>query len=200
MSVTTFDLIRHGEPVGGRKYRGQIDDPLSDKGWQQMRDAVGAHHPWDQIMTSPLTRCAAFADEVAKRHSIALESDARLKEIGFGDWEGRTAQQIQTEQPGLLEAFWTDPVKNRPPGAEPLVDFQQRIVSAWDDLLAQYAGQHILVVCHAGVIRMTMLHALGMPIDHIFRIQVANASITRIQVDRHEAQFFPRLIFHGGTL
>jgi len=34
--------MRHGEPVGGRAYRGHsIDDPLSEKGWQQMWDAVG---------------------------------------------------------------------------------------------------------------------------------------------------------------
>ena len=36
--VTRIDLIRHGEPVGGRRYRGQIDDPLSEKGWKQMRE------------------------------------------------------------------------------------------------------------------------------------------------------------------
>jgi alpha-ribazole phosphatase len=29
---TTLDLMRHGEPVGGRRYSGQIDDPLSEKG------------------------------------------------------------------------------------------------------------------------------------------------------------------------
>ena len=36
MSDTVIDLIRHGEPVGGRRYRGHIDDPLSERGWQQM--------------------------------------------------------------------------------------------------------------------------------------------------------------------
>jgi alpha-ribazole phosphatase/probable phosphoglycerate mutase len=38
--ITTLDLLRHGESVGGRKYRGQTDDPLSEKGWAQMRDVV----------------------------------------------------------------------------------------------------------------------------------------------------------------
>ena len=41
------DLLRHGEPVGGRKYRGQIDDPLSDKGWNEMRNATAKRHDWD---------------------------------------------------------------------------------------------------------------------------------------------------------
>ena len=39
---TLIDMIRHGEPVGGRRYRGQIDDPLSEKGWRQMWAAVAA--------------------------------------------------------------------------------------------------------------------------------------------------------------
>ena len=37
---TTIDLLRHGEPLGGGRYRGQMDDALSEKGWQQMWQAV----------------------------------------------------------------------------------------------------------------------------------------------------------------
>ena len=64
-TLTTIDLIRHGEPVGGSKYRGQTDDPLSEKGWEQMRAAVGDHRPWEAILTSPLARCRAFAEKLA---------------------------------------------------------------------------------------------------------------------------------------
>ncbi|MEK6748901.1 MAG: histidine phosphatase family protein, partial [Pseudomonadota bacterium] len=39
--TTVVDMIRHGEPVGGKRYRGHRDDPLSDIGWRQMREAVG---------------------------------------------------------------------------------------------------------------------------------------------------------------
>jgi alpha-ribazole phosphatase len=54
----TLDFMRHGEPVGGRKYRGQLDDPLSEKGWEQMRAAVGEAWPWTRIVSSPLLRCS----------------------------------------------------------------------------------------------------------------------------------------------
>ena len=55
---TLIDLLRHGEPEGGRAYRGHsIDDPLSETGWQQMWAAVGYHKPWEQIVSSPLQRC-----------------------------------------------------------------------------------------------------------------------------------------------
>ena len=41
--ITTIDLLRHGEPVGGRMLRGATDHPLSETGWQQMTDAVMRH-------------------------------------------------------------------------------------------------------------------------------------------------------------
>ena len=44
--ITTLDLMRHGEPVGGRRYRGRTDDPLSEKGWNQMWTAVGDYRGW----------------------------------------------------------------------------------------------------------------------------------------------------------
>jgi len=64
---TQIDLLRHGEPVGGRRYRGQTDDPLSEKGWQQMRAAVLDVQGWDVIYSSPLRRCAEFAQELSRR-------------------------------------------------------------------------------------------------------------------------------------
>ena len=88
--TTTVDMIRHGEPIGGRKYRGQIDDPLSDKGWQQMRDAVADHCPWDSIISSPLLRCAEFANELAERHKLTVTFAPEFMEIGFGSWEGNS--------------------------------------------------------------------------------------------------------------
>ena len=61
MKETVIDLIRHGEPIGGRRYRGHgVDDPLSEKGWSQMWQAVGNYNAWHHIITSPLQRCQQF--------------------------------------------------------------------------------------------------------------------------------------------
>jgi len=62
------DLLRHGEPVGGRRYRGQTDDPLSDKGWKQMWTAVAGQQPWQVIVTSTLSRCREFAWCMGRPH------------------------------------------------------------------------------------------------------------------------------------
>ena len=190
---TTLDLMRHGEPVGGRRYRGQIDDPLSEKGWAQMHAAVGESVPWTRIVSSPLLRCRAFAETLADRHGLPLALDERLKEVGFGAWEGKSAAEIEQDAPGTLARFKADPIRARPQGAEPLEDFHARVAAALDDLLVQHADQHVLLVGHAGVMRMALAWALQIPLEHAYRIEVATASLTRLRFDAGRAS----LISHG---
>lgn len=194
--TVTLDLMRHGEPVGGRRYRGQVDDPLSEKGWAQMQAAVGDAAPWDAIVSSPLQRCRAFAETLADRHRLPLTLDERLMEVGFGAWEGRTAAEIEQDAPGALARFKSDPVNARPQGAEPLAAFHARVAAALDAVRTRHGGQHVLLIGHAGVIRMAFAWALAMPLEHAYRIEVANAGLTRLHLDGDRAS----LVFHGGDL
>ncbi len=194
--TVTLDLMRHGEPVGGRRYRGQIDDPLSEKGWLQMHDAIGASVPWSQIVSSPLARCRAFAELLAERHGLPLALDERLKEVGFGIWEGKSAAEIEQAAPGSLARFKADPLHARPAGAEPLADFHARVAAGIEDVLARHAGQHVLIVGHAGVMRMALAWALQIPLENAYRIEVASASLTRLRFEGRRAT----LVFHGGNL
>jgi len=183
MTDTVIDLIRHGEPVGGRAYRGhRIDDPLSDKGWQQMRNAVGEQCPWTHIISSPLQRCQAFADELAARHGLTVSVDERLKEIGFGEWEGQTPEQLKQHRLDEYLAFYADPVTNRPPGAEDLDGFIGRVIESWQYISQHYANKHVLVVAHAGVIRAVLAHVLLAPPAGLYRIKVENAGISRVRI------------------
>ncbi len=197
---TTIDLLRHGEPVGGRRYRGQIDDPLSDKGWMQMRSAVGEAHPWDVIVSSTLCRCSHFAQELAHHHTLPLEMEPRLMELGFGAWEGRTAAELLRTDADILMRFWRDPIHHTPPGGEKLSAFRARVMATWEDLLARHAGRHLLLVCHAGTIRLLLSYVLNMPLERMFRIHVPNASMSRVQIDHHSEGPLPRLMFHAGSL
>ncbi len=200
-TVTTLvDLMRHGEPVGGRKYRGQIDDPLSDTGWAQMRDAVPRPCPWNAVVSSSLRRCSEFAQELSEQQGLPLALDARLMELGFGSWEGKTADELKSNDPGILMRFWSDPTRYRPDGAETLRDFRDRIDAAWRDILARHRGGHVLVVGHAGMIRMLLTLVLDMPMDRLFRWQVPGAHFTRFQIEESDGIALPRLLFHAGRL
>lgn len=192
---TTLDFLRHGEPVGGRRYRGQIDDPLSEKGWKQMRAAVSGEHPWSAIVSSPLSRCRAFAEELATQTGLPLRFDTRLQEVGFGVWEGKTAEELKAVDPECVFNFKRDPIAFRPEGAEPLAEFSARVSAAYEDVLGTHAGEHVLVVCHAGVMRMVMCHVLGTPVEHAYRLQIASAAMARIRVDEKAGQRHAALLW-----
>jgi alpha-ribazole phosphatase/probable phosphoglycerate mutase len=194
--MLTLDLMRHGEPVGGRRYRGQIDDPLSERGWAQMRAALGEATPWTRVVSSPLARCRVFAEELSRQRDLPLSLDDRLREVGFGVWEGKSAAEIESETPGALERFKSDPVHARPRGAEPLDSFYRRVAEALDAIRSDHSDEHVLLVGHAGVIRMALAWALAIPQANAYRIEVASAKFTRLRLDAERAT----LLFHGGAL
>ena len=189
--MTIVDLLRHGEPVGGRRYRGATDDPLSDAGWRQMDDAT-AHGSWDRIVTSPLARCRAFARTLGDKRSISVIEDSRLREQGFGSWEGRSPEDLRGEDPEQLRNFYTDPVAHPPEGWEPLDSFLNRVIECWTELLERYRGERLLIVGHAGTIRGVVGHVLGIPPANAFRIAVGYAAIARIEIDEERP---PTLVF-----
>ena len=195
--VTTVDLLRHGEPEGGVRYRGSLDDPLSERGWAQLRAAVGGYRPWNVIVSSPLRRCAAFAQALAGEHGLALEIEPRLREINFGEWEGRTVAEIMAATPEALSRFWRDPVAYPPPGGEPLGDYAALIAAAWYDLLERHSGRQVLVIGHGGMIRLVLRQVLDIPLKRIWRLEVPYATLSRVRIHGRGAAAEPSLVFHG---
>lgn len=196
-TTTLIDLIRHGEPEGGLKFRGSLDDPLSDKGWQQMESAVTPEDHWQVIVSSPMVRCRRFAEKLAGERQIPLHVDEGLREIGFGDWEGLTAEQVQQRYGDHLDRFWQDSVNFIPPGGEAVTAFYQRVTQSFSHWQQQLAGQRVLVVCHGGVIRMVLAEILGIPLEKSFTgFAVPYACRSRVQVDRSAHGEFRSLLSH----
>ena len=195
--TTYIDVIRHGEPVGGQRYRGySIDDPLTEKGWAQMRAAVPEQPQWQHIVSSPLSRCLAFSQELAKTLNIEYSIEDRVKEIGFGEWEGKTPKDILAEDSEALNHFYKDPVNNRPQGAEPLDTFSQRVWQAYQSIAEDHKGKHILIVAHAGVARAITANILKMSLDDVYsRLRVEYGAVISTSVD-DDSQ--PRLIIKGA--
>ena len=185
---TVIDLIRHGEPVGGSRFRGNsIDDPLSEKGWQQMWAAVEGHHPWQKIISSPMQRCDAFAQALSQKHNIPVSIEDGLKEVGFGVWEGKTREELRQHRRDEYDAFYLDPIKNRPQGAEPFNEFIGRVADVYNKIIQSHGGEHVLVVAHAGVIRAALIHALNEDPFIMYQTKIDNASITRIRHSENNA-------------
>lgn len=184
-STTYIDLLRHGEPLGGRRFRGTVDDPLSDAGWAQLQAAT-ADERWDRVVCSPLRRCRDFAQDLAARLGVACAVEPDFREISFGLWEGLTASEVQARYGAALSQFWQDPVRHPPPQGEPAADFSARVDAAWQRLIAGAAGQRVLVVAHGGTVAMLLRGVLGMPISHAWRIRLGYAGRARLRLDHTE--------------
>lgn len=196
--TTIIDLLRHGDVDGGRKYRGQLDDPLSELGWEQLRATTKNKQSWQHIITSPLKRCACFAEELAQAHSLPLHTESEFKEISFGLWEGKTAEQLLESEPNNIKKYWNDPINTTPPQGENLLHFEKRVIKGWKNILSAFQGKHVLLISHAGVMRMILCHVLGMPITELFKLDIGLAKVSRIQIEHADGENWPRLIFHGG--
>lgn len=176
MSATaTLELLRHGD-TGQRSYRGQLDDPLTDEGWAQLRAAV-VGCDWDAVVSSSLQRCAAFARELADMRGLPLQLDSRLAEYHFGDWQGVPIEQLAEADGDALGRFWADPVAHPPPGAETLAQFQSRLSAALDDIAVQAGDRRVLVVTHGGAIRLLRCLVEGRGFGDMAGIEVAHASL-----------------------
>ncbi|KRE88710.1 fructose-2,6-bisphosphatase [Frateuria sp. Soil773] len=171
----SITLLRHGD-TNQRSYRGQLDDPLSELGWTQLRAAV-AGQTWDAVVSSPLQRCAAFARELAAARGWPLRLEPRLAEYHFGDWQGVPIETLADEQGEALGRFWADPVAHPPPGAEPFAAFHARLCAALDAVAAEAAGRRVLVVTHGGAIRLLRCQAERRGFGDMAGIEVPHASL-----------------------
>jgi alpha-ribazole phosphatase len=113
--------------------------------------AVKRHLPWipREIWTSPALRCRSLAEYLA-HGSAEVRCDERLAEMHFGAWEGRRWDELRGPE---VDAWMADPWTARPPGGETAVDFAQRVSAFRDELVAR-RGERVLVITHAGVIRV----------------------------------------------
>lgn len=196
MCLTTIDLLRHGEAQGGNYYRGITDDPLTETGWQQMFQALPQNSATDLIITSPLQRCQAFASELCKQQASRLQINPGFQELNFGTWEGKTAEEITKADPDALLNFYTDPDANPPPKSETISVFRERIRSCWNKTVQEHPDKHLLIITHAGVIRMLFSILMDIPLCNTFRIQVNHACKTRFQCIHTETEKHYQLVFH----
>ncbi|SDS17558.1 alpha-ribazole phosphatase family protein [Pseudomonas prosekii] len=177
-----LDLLRHGETELGGGLRGSLDDALTEKGWAQMRAAVIKQGPWDRLVSSPLQRCARFADELGAHLGLPVQIETDLQELHFGAWEGQSTAALMDTSAEALGRFWSDPYAFTPPDGEPVADFSARVLAAVGRLHAAHAGERVLLITHGGVMKLLLAQARGLPREQLLNVDVAHASLHSLSV------------------
>ncbi|MHC6224470.1 alpha-ribazole phosphatase family protein [Pseudomonas sp. X10] len=175
-----LDLLRHGETEQGGGLRGSLDDALTPQGWQQMRNAVEQGGSWEVLVSSPLQRCALFADELGARLALPVQREPGLQELHFGEWEGRSAAQLMQTHADELGRFWADPYSFTPPGGEAVAAFAARVLASLERLRQAHAGKRVLLVTHGGVMRLLLARARGLPREQLLQVEVAHGALVRL--------------------
>ena len=166
MTATIF-FIRHGQtPWNAQKrYQGQTDIPLNAKGRQQargngraLRRRIGALVDPDFI-ASPLSRARETMELVRQELGLPradYDTDARLIEVSYGDWEGRTYPQLLEEEPENMARRAADNWNFTPPAGESYRQMSRRVEDWYSDV-----RRDCVVVTHGGVMRLLQVLASG---------------------------------------
>ncbi len=185
-------VVRHGQTYWNRarQIQGQIDTHLDDTGRRQaMRNGRRLAQLRSDIaelgfVASPLTRCRHTMEII--RQQIGLNPsdyaiEERLKEIHFGDWQGRCWYDVEAHDPSAAAARRADPYNWRPTGGESYADLTAR-TAAW---LADVASDTV-VVSHGGVSRALRGHVLNLAPHEITELRVPQDEILILRHDRIE--------------
>lgn len=187
MLTTYIDIIRHGEPAGGRVFRGHTDHRLTELGIQQFKQRVDRlGHRWDCIVSSPLLRCKQSAELLAAEQGIPLRIEPNVAEIHFGEWENQQVDKVMAEQ--SISQLWQDPMNFCAPNGEPTVALQERTMLAWQKILSTHAGKRTLVVTHGGVIRVLAQRLLELTPNAMNMLSLPHAAVMSFKVISAEYQ------------
>lgn len=165
-------LVRHAAARASGCFQGQRDVPLTAVGLRQLPGLVRklSQYRIQAVYSSDLARARVTAAAVAREFKKQVESRPGLREMHFGNWQGLSWKLIAKRFP-RLSRLWMQRFPRQPiPGAECFSHFKKRVEREWRDIVAANPRRCILVVTHAGFIRVVLASALGMPERNLFRV------------------------------
>lgn len=179
-------LLRHGAilpPGSAKRFIGQIDLPLEDIGREQARfwACSLSNIRLEEIYSSDLSRCLETAQIIGDRCELEPRALTDLREICLGEWEGHSFDKIKTLYPEEF-VYRGDHISDyRPPRGECFRDLQARAWPIFHEIIHRHT-RRVLLVTHAGVIRVLICRLLGMPLENLFSIGLCHGAMNIIAV------------------
>jgi broad specificity phosphatase PhoE len=189
MSLKIY-LLRHGETIYSRTggYCGRIDPDLTPEGIQ-MAQAFGEAYrtlPWEAVYVSPMKRTVATAKPLCDAIGMEMQLRDGLKEIDYGEWEGKTAEFVKEHYPEEYIRWLTEPAWNPPTGGETSVQISSRASLVVAEIEEKHRDGNVLVVSHKATIRIVLCGLLGIDLGRYRdRIDMPAASVCTVKFDIH---------------
>lgn len=182
-------LIRHGQSEYNAKkiIQGHIDTALTPLGFVQARLAGEAlkKHNIQKIISSDLRRAYQTATVIGDVLDLPVEVDERIREMHFGEWEGRTYEHIYANNFEDFKNWLKSPVACPLPSQEDINEFTDRLNSFLNYIL-NLQEKNIAVVGHGGSIQGIICLACNIGIENIWGLMHNNTGISLIKLnERH---------------
>ena len=164
--------MRHAAVAGPAGTIWPLNAP-ADLGTHRSFDLVRAQLPKDaKAYASPARR----AVDTARALQLDPVLMADLAEQDFGDWTGRTHEDLAATGGEAYGRFWRDPARSRPPGGESFEEQIGRVRHGLDKIETELA----ILIAHSGTIRAALAIALELAPETALRFVADPLSLTRI--------------------
>lgn len=162
-------LARHGQTEWhhDNRYAGRTDVELTETGKREAQALARRAREEDPtlVVCSPLCRALDTASVAAEACGVELQIEGRLREIDFGEWEGRTLDEVRDTSPAAVEQFEQKPGQRPFPRGEPLSVAAERALEVLNELHEKFEDQTVLVVAHNTLIRLSLCSLLRIPLQ-----------------------------------
>ena len=180
-----LDLMRHASTGRHGYLDGRTDPPLLDGAADVLLQRHGGGR-WSRVIASPRRRALDTATALLAGRDLFCEIHPDWAELDFGDWDGRRYDEIPAEQ---LAGLYDPPHAQVPPNGESWQQFRSRIEAQLQRLLDEgedEGGDPVLVVSHAGVLRLAVSCVCGMPLAALWALRIDYGTRLRLRVERDD--------------
>ena len=182
--ATRILAIRHGETLWNvdSRIQGHLDIGLNDTGrWQAERLGLALKdEPIAAIYASDLSRAHDTALAVSRHTGVPVQVEPGLRERSFGEFEGRTFAEIETELPAQAQRWRQRDPAFTPAGGESLLMLEARVLSVAARLAAQHPGEQIALFAHGGVMDILYRAATRLDLQAARTWTLGNTAINRL--------------------
>ena len=189
MSLIIY-FLRHGETTASRTggYCGTIDPDLTPAGYEMAEDFADAYKslPWAAVFSSPLRRAVATAKPLCEAVGIRMQLKEGLKEIAYGQWEGKTPEDIDREFHDDYVRWLTEPGWTAPTEGQRGIDVARRSSLVLEEIEQACPMGNVLVVSHKATTRIMLCSLLGIDVGRFRdRMDMPVASVSIVEFAKH---------------
>ncbi len=138
---------------------------------------------FDALVSSPVLRTRQTAEILAEFLDLEIEEEPGIAEMEFGTWDGMSFTEVHEKHPDEISS-WLGDLESAPHGGESFRAVEKRVLEGRDRMMSTYFGQTAVVVSHVTPIKTLVADALGAPLEAVYRMELAPASVTVISYFR----------------